>query len=66
MNQIEKAISALEEGEKYIPETTDYYVLMSDLYVAQKDTTKAKWAIQKAIKISPEDESIRLKESLIK
>lgn len=66
MNQIEKAISSLEEGEKYIPETTDYYMLMSDLYVAQKDTTKAKWAIQKAIKISPEDESIRLKESLIK
>ena len=61
LNQIEKAVSAIEEGEKYNPTEAGFYVLMCDLYLAQKSYDKAQSAIQKALKISPEDESIRLK-----
>ena len=61
MNQIDKAIYSIEEGEKYNPTEAGFYVLMSDLYLVQKSYEKAKSAIQKALKISPEDESIMLK-----
>jgi tetratricopeptide (TPR) repeat protein len=66
MNKIEEAILSMEEGEKYGPNSADYFVLLSDLYVAQGSNVKAKKAIKKAIKIAPEDDSIKLKASLIK
>jgi tetratricopeptide (TPR) repeat protein len=65
LNQVENAISALKEGEKYNPTTSDYFVLMSDLYVAIGDKTKAKSTIERAIKLSPEDESIREKANIL-
>ncbi len=64
-NQIEKAIFSLEEGEKYGPKDAKYFALMSDLYVANGSTIKAKSAIEKAIKIAPDDDSFKLKASSI-
>ena len=65
LDQTDNAILALEEGLKYEPSTSDYFVLMSDLYLAKQDKIRAKEAIQKAIDLAPEDKAIRLKESLI-
>lgn len=61
MNQIEKAIANIEEGEKHNPTETGYYVLMCDLYSAQKEYEKARTAIQKGIKLAPNDESLKAK-----
>ena len=61
LNQIEKAIVAIEEGEKQNPEEAGYFVLMCDLYMAQKSYDKAKIAIQKALDLSPDDQSIKAK-----
>ncbi len=66
LNKIEEAISSMEEGCKYDPENAEYFVLMSDLYVAQGEINNAKSAIEKAIKLAPDDSSIGLKASSIK
>lgn len=65
LNQIKKAIATIEEGEKHNPTEAGYYVLMTDLYIAQKLFDKAKIAIQKAIDLAPDDQSIRSKASSI-
>ncbi len=61
LNQLDKAISIIEKGEKYTQKETGYYVLMCDLYMAQHLYDKARSAIQKAIKKTPNDESLKKK-----
>lgn len=61
MNALDKAISSLEQGEKYEPDTADYFVFMSDLYAANKQKDKALKAIQKANKMLPNDSNIQSK-----
>jgi tetratricopeptide (TPR) repeat protein len=65
LDQTDNAILALEEGVKYEPSTSDYFVLMSDLYLAKQDKIRAKEAIQKAIDLAPEDKAIREKSILL-
>lgn len=61
MNEVDNAISVLEKGEKYDPKGTDYFVLLSQLYVSKRDNSKAKSAMQKALKIAPDDFEIQAK-----
>jgi len=58
MDQIETAIATIEEGGKYNPTESGYYVLMCDLYLQQQMNDKARAAIMKALAISPKDQSI--------
>ena len=63
LNQIEKAVETIEEGEKYNPTESGYYVLMTDLYIAQKSFDKAKVAIKKALDLAPDDPNVQAKHS---
>ena len=63
LDQIDKAVSTIEEGEKYNPTESGYYVLMTDLYIAQKSFNKAKVAVQKALDLAPDDANVQAKYS---
>ena len=65
MNQVDKALSSLEEGEKYKPSSAGYYVLMADIYLANNQLPKARRALNKALEIAPNDPSIQKKLSEI-
>lgn len=65
MNQVDKALASLEEGEKYKPSSAGYYVLMADIYLANNQVPKARMALNKALKIAPNDPSIQKKLSEI-
>ena len=66
MNQIEKAILSMEEGEGYGPESADYFVFLSDLYLTQKSFEKAKIAMQKGLEIAPNDAKLTSKLNKLK
>ncbi|MBL1280249.1 MAG: hypothetical protein COA33_008265 [Fluviicola sp.] len=66
LNQIENAISSMEAGEKLNPNYSEYFVLMSDMYLAQGNVKEAKRTIQKALVLAPDDNSIKLKYNSIK
>ncbi|MFK7786893.1 MAG: glycosyltransferase family 39 protein [Crocinitomicaceae bacterium] len=61
LNQLDKAISIIEDGQKQDPTETGYYVLMCDLYVAQKSYDYARAAIRTAITMAPDDENLQNK-----
>ena len=65
LNQLDSALSSMEEGEKYNPKNADFYVLLSDLYVATNQNKKALLAIEKALEIAPNDANILSKLNLI-
>ena len=55
LNEIDKAVASIEEGELYNPQEVGYFKLMADLYLAQKSYDKARIAIQKGLEIAPND-----------
>ncbi len=61
LNQPKKAIEALEEGDKYAPDNADYFVLMSDIYLALGNKEKALISIKRAKKIATDDANITAK-----
>lgn len=61
MNEADKAIASLEKGERYGPESSDYYVLLSKLYALEGSNLKAKLTMQKAMKIAPDNLEIQAK-----
>jgi tetratricopeptide (TPR) repeat protein len=65
LNKLDVAISTIEEGEKFNPTESGYYVLMTDLYIAQKSFDKARSAVQKGLKIAPDDQNLLSKQSQI-
>lgn len=65
MNQTDKALASLEEGEKYKPSSAGYYVLMADIYLAKEQLVKARKALEMAKEIAPNDPSIQKKLSEI-
>lgn len=61
LNRVDEAIHALNQGEKYNPTTSEYYVFLSNLHVAKGNKSLARVAIDKAIRIAPSDASLKLK-----
>lgn len=66
LNQIEKAISTIEEGENYNPTEVGYYILMCDLYISVKQNDKAKLAILKGLEIAPDNAELVAKLNQLK
>ncbi len=60
-NDMDKAISTIEEGEKYTPTEPGYYILMSDLYRLNKEDAKAIKALKKGKALFPENQEIQAK-----
>lgn len=61
MGQLDNAISSLEEGMQYNPNTSEYFVLMGDLYQLNKENKKAIQAFKNARSLSPDSQKIQSK-----
>lgn len=66
MNDIDKAISTIEEGDKHNPTEAGYYVLMSDLYRMNKEDDRALKALKKGKALSPDNQEIQAKMNELK
>lgn len=58
MNQMDKALKSMEEGEQYKPTEAGYYDVMADLYLSKKDYEKARRALENALKFNPNDQNL--------
>ena len=66
LNQLEKALNSLKEGEQYKPENVEYFILMSDLYRLKENLEKSLVYIEKARTLFPDNAEAQQKQAAIK
>lgn len=66
LNQLDKALNSLKEGEQYKPENVEYFILMSDLYRLTENLERSLMYIEKARTQFPENAEAQQKQVAIK